>query len=58
MPASLVPGILSVRCPACRAAPGRPCRNRRGYLAELTHRQREALWLVEVRNDASRAATA
>ena len=52
MPASRVPGVLSVRCPACRAGVGRPCRNKRGYLAQPGHAEREGLWTATELADA------
>lgn len=45
---AVLPGALSVRCPVCRSAPGRPCRNRRGYLVD-THALRLNSWLAEER---------
>ena len=49
-------GVLSVPCPVCRAAVGRPCVNRRGYLVEAGgHRQRRAAWLAVERAEARTA---
>lgn len=43
-------GVLSVRCPVCRAREGRPCANRRGYLLDAgSHRSRRAAWLAAER---------
>ena len=56
-------GVLSVACPRCRAAVGRPCPNRRGYLLDGgSHRERRAAWLaaerVEVREQQETPAAA
>lgn len=46
-------GALSVTCPVCHSAPGRPCANRRGYLLDGgSHRQRASLWLDGERQEA------
>lgn len=38
-------GVMSVACPSCRAAVGRPCVNRRGYLT-VAHYERESAWIA------------
>lgn len=54
----VLPGVLSVRCPVCRAAPGRPCANRRGYLVPLgSHRPRETAWALTELAEAREVST-
>lgn len=47
-------GVTTVRCPVCRAAVGRPCHNRRGYLTDA-HEPRVTLWVAQETREAREA---
>lgn len=38
-------GVMTVACPTCRVAVGRPCKNARGYLTGA-HWERESAWIA------------